>query len=193
MKKKQKLVRLIMCALFSALIVVMTFTPYLGYITVGPIEITTLHIVVIFAAAVLGEGYGAVVGGVWGLTCIMRAFQFGIIPFQNPMVSLVPRILVGLMAGLVFHLLSKTKCPKPVSLGISAVAGTLTNTVLVLSFLKLFKGFEVIFGEEAKVLNTIIGTLIGTNGLLELGAAVIIVPTLYMATQKYFKNIQIKN
>lgn len=190
MKKKKKLVRLIMCALFSALIVVMTFTPYLGYITVGPIEITTLHIIVIFAAAVLGQGYGTIVGGVWGITCIMRAFQFGIIPFQNPMVSLVPRMLVGLVAGIVFYALSKTKCPKPVSLGITAFAGTLTNTVLVLSFLKLFKGFEAIFGEGAKVLDTIIGTLIGTNGLLELTAAIIIVPSLYMATQKYFSQYQ---
>ena len=54
MKKKQKLTYLVMCALFAALIVVMTFTPYLGYITVGVIEITTLHIVVIFASTVLG-------------------------------------------------------------------------------------------------------------------------------------------
>lgn len=190
MQKKKKLVRLIMCALFSALIVVMTFTPYLGYITVGPIEITTLHIIVIFAAAVLGPAYGSVVGGVWGITCIVRAFQLGIIPFQNPMVSLLPRVLVGLFAGLVFLGLSKTKCPKPVALGVTAAAGTLTNTVFVLSFLKLFKGFEAIFGEGAKVLDTIIGTLIGTNGLLELGAAIIIIPSLYMATQKHFKQFQ---
>ena len=73
MKKKQKLVYLVMCALFAALIVVMTFTPYLGYITVGIIEITTLHIVVIFGATVLGAKYGAILGGVWGLTCIVSA------------------------------------------------------------------------------------------------------------------------
>lgn len=188
MKKKKQLVRLVLCALFSALIVVMTFTPYLGYITVGIIEITTLHIVVIFGAAVLGPKYGAILGGVWGLTCIMRAFNFGIIPFQNPMVSLVPRVIVGLVAGLVFWGLSKTKCKKPISLGISALVGTLTNTVLVLSFLKIFGGFEVLFGEAAKTLDVIIGTLISTNGLIELIGAVIIVPSLYMATQKYFKD-----
>ena len=110
MKEKKKLIRLVMCALFAALIVVMTFTPYLGYITVGIIEITTLHIVVILGAAILGPKYGAVLGGVWGLTCIMRAFQFGIIPFQNPLESLVPRVIVGLVAGLIFYGLSKTKC-----------------------------------------------------------------------------------
>ncbi len=187
MKKKQKLVYLVMCALFAALIVVMTFTPYLGYITVGVIEITTLHIVVIFASTVLGCKYGAIIGGVWGLTCIIRAFQMGFIPFQNPMVSLIPRIIVGLMAGLVFFLLSKAKCPKAISLSISAFMGTLTNTVLVLSMLKVFGGFEVLFGEAAKTLDVIIATLIGTNGIIEMVAAVILVPILYMATEKYFK------
>ena len=188
MKKKKQLVRLVLCALFAALIVVMTFTPYLGYITVGIIEITTLHMVVIFGATVLGAKFGAILGGVWGLTCIVRAFQFGIIPFQNPMVSLVPRIIVGLVAGLVFWGLSKTKCKKPIALGISALVGTLTNTVLVLSFLQIFGGFEVLFGEAAKTLDVIIGTLISTNGLIELIGAVIVVPSLYMATQKYFKD-----
>ena len=188
MKKKKQLVRLVLCALFAALIVVMTFTPYLGYITVGIIEITTLHMVVIFGATVLGAKFGAILGGVWGLTCIVRAFQFGIIPFQNPMVSLAPRIIVGIVAGLVFLGLSKTKCKKPIALSISALIGTLTNTVLVLSFLQIFGGFEVLFGEAAKTLDVIIGTLISTNGLIELIGAIIVVPSLYMATQKYFKD-----
>ena len=188
MKEKKKLVRLVMCALFAALIVVMTFTPYLGYITVGVIEITTLHIAVIFGACVLGPKHGAILGAVWGATCIMRAFQFGIIPFQNPLVSLLPRLIVGLVAGLVFLLLSKTKCKKPISLGLSALAGTVTNTVLVLSSLQLFGGFKALFGDSAKTLDVIITTLISTNGLIELASAIIVVPTLYMATEKYFRS-----
>ncbi|MBR0536074.1 MAG: ECF transporter S component [Clostridia bacterium] len=188
MKKKEKLVRLVMCALFSALIVVMTFTPYLGYISVGPIEITTLHIIAIFGALVLGPKYGSIVGGVWGLTCIVRAIQLGFAPFANPMVSLVPRILVGLVAGLVFWGLSKTKCPKVISLVIATLAGTLTNTVLVITALTLFNGFESLLGAAASAIETIILTLIGTNGLIELISALVIVPSLYMSTEKFFKS-----
>ena len=188
MKKKKNLVRLVMCALFSALIVVMTFTPYLGYISVGPIEITTLHIVAIFAAIVLGPKYGAIVGGVWGLTCIVRAIQMGFAPFANPMVSLIPRILVGIVAGLAFLGLSKTKCPKVVSLVVSTLLGTLTNTVLVISALTLFNGFESLLGAAASAIETIILTLIGTNGLIEMISALVVVPSLYMATEKYFKS-----
>ena len=172
MKKREKFVRLVMCALFSALIVVMTFTPYLGYISVGPIEITTLHIVAIL----------------WGLTCIVRAIQLGFAPFVNPMISLVPRVLVGIVAGLIFMLLSKTKCPKIVSLVIATLAGTLTNTVCVISALTLFNGFESLLGAAASAIETIILTLIGTNGIIELVSAVIIIPSLYMATEKFFKS-----
>ncbi len=188
MTKKQKLNRLVMCALFSALIVVMTFTPYLGYISVGPIEITTLHIVAIFAAVAIGPKYGAIVGGVWGATCIVRAIQMGFAPFANPLVSLVPRVLVAIVAGLVFLGLSKTKCPKAISLVIATLSGTLTNTVLVLSTLKIFGGFEVLFGEAAKTLDVIIATLISTNGLIEAASAIVLVPVLYIATEKHFKN-----
>ena len=188
MKKKKNLVRLVMCALFSALIVVMTFTPYLGYISVGPIEITTLHIVAIFAAIVIGPKYGAIVGGVWGLTCIVRAIQMGFAPFANPMVSLIPRILVGIVAGLIFLGLSKTKCPKVVSLVVSTLLGTLTNTVLVISALTLFNGFESLLGAAASAIETIILTLIGTNGLIEMISAIVVIPSLYIATEKYFKS-----
>ncbi len=188
MKKKDRLVRLVICALFSALIVVMTFTPYLGYISVGPIEITTLHIIAIFGALVLGPKQGAVVGGVWGLTCIIRAVQMGFAPFVNPLVSLVPRVLVAVVAGLVFKGLSKTKCPKAVSLAIATLAGTLTNTVLVISALQLFGGFESLLGAAAAAIETIILTLIGTNGVIELVSAVIVVPALYLATEKFFKS-----
>ncbi len=188
MKNKQKLARLIMCALFSALIVVMTFTPYLGYISVGPIEITTLHIVAIFGALVMGPKYGAIIGGVWGLTCIIRAIQMAFIPFANPLVSLVPRVLVGVVAGLVFSALSKTKCPKAVSLIIATLTGTLTNTVLVITALQLFNGFESLLGAAATALETIILTLIGTNGLIEMISAIVIIPSLYIATEKFFKS-----
>ena len=216
MKKKQNLVRLVLFALFSALIVAMTFTPYMGYITVGIIEITTLHIVVIIGATILGAKYGAFLGGIWGITCIVRAVQMGFIPFVNPVVSLLPRILVGLVAALVFIGLSKTKLSKIVSLVLAALAGTVTNTTCVLSALKLcddvkivygdihlvlgktdllikagelsFNGFEALFGNGAKTIEVIVGTIIGTNGIIELVAALILVPSIYMATHKIIKN-----
>ncbi len=191
MKKKKQLVRLVLCALFAALIVVMTFTP-LGYIIIGPgIAITTIHLVTILGASILGIKEGAFLGAIWGVLCVIKAFQEPIpanIPFQNPMISVVPRIFVGIVTALVVKTLLKTKIKKPLSVGIGAFAGTLTNTVLVITALNIFNGFETITLGVTTTLNTIITTLIGVNGIIEIVAAVILVPAIYTATEKYLKN-----
>ena len=131
--KQTQLRQLILTALFSAIIVVMTIVPQTGYFSYGGmIEITTLHVIVILGACCLDLWHSAVLGGVWGLTCVIRALVYIAIPgfkvFANPMVSLVPRILVGVVAWAVFFGLSKTKLPKYLSAVITAIAGTLTNT-----------------------------------------------------------------
>ena len=139
MKRKTDTRNLVRAGILCALIIVMTFVPYTGYIYYGLIEITTLHIVVAVGAVLLGWQYGAVLGFVWGVTCILRALTNPLwAPFLNPMISLVPRVLVGIVAGLVAGGLKKLKLRTGLVASISAAAATLTNTVLVLSALKLF-------------------------------------------------------
>ncbi len=189
-KSKSKLTELILVALFSAIIIVFTAVPNLGYITTGPIEVTTLHIIVIIGAVFLGTKYGAVIGGVWGITCIVRAFVLGggsevFKPFLNPMVSFVPRLFVGLLAGLLFSALKKTKLPVTISAGLAGAAGTLTNTVLVLSALYIFGGMIESYSDFFALFKTIITTIIALNGTIELVAAIIIVPAVYKPLSKH--------
>lgn len=171
----------ILAAVLSALIVVMTVVPYTGYIYYGLLEITTLHIVVAIGAVMLGSKYGAWLGFVWGATCVIRAFTNPLwAPFTNPLISLVPRVIVGAVAGLVAGVLRKAKC-KPFVVGsVSAAAATLTNTILVLTALKMFSA--VINGS---LIETIYLTVIGINGLVELLAAMVIVPTVLAALQPH--------
>ena len=158
--KKMNVKKLVLAAVFIAIIIVMTAVPYTGYITYlpGGIAITTLHIPVIIGAVFLGWKYGALLGGVWGLTCVVKAYlnpEAGNIPFQNPLVSVLPRIIVGIVAGLVFALVAgrySNKSPEEqaarrrmaqrdreiLAAGAAALAGTLTNTVLVLTMLHFF-------------------------------------------------------
>ena len=99
-KRKMDTKSMVRAGILCALIIVMTIVPYTGYISYGLVEITTLHIVVAVGAVMLGWQYGAVLGFVWGVTCILRALTNPLwAPFVNPMVSLVPRILVGMVAG----------------------------------------------------------------------------------------------
>ncbi len=166
--------------ILCALIIVMTIVPYTGYIYYGLIEITTLHIVVAVGAVLLGWEYGAVLGLVWGVTCVLRALTNPLwAPFVNPLISVVPRVIVGAVGGLVAQGLRKLKLRSGLVAGISAAAATLTNTVLVLSALKLFS--TVLTG--LPLFGTIYATLIGVNGSIELVAAIILVPVIVAAVK----------
>ena len=73
----------------------------------------------------------------------IRAFVWPTSPlativFTNPLVSVLPRILIGVVAGYTFMWLSKRLSSKILSTGVAAVLGSLTNTVLVLGQIYLF-------------------------------------------------------
>lgn len=177
-KRKTNTRDLVRAGILSALIIVMTVVPYTGYINYGLVEITTLHIVVAVGAVMLGWQYGAVLGFVWGVTCILRALTNPLwAPFVNPLISLVPRVLVGIVGGLTAQGLRKLRLRSGVVAALSAAAATLTNTVLVLSALKLFSA--VLTG--LPLLGTIYATLIGVNGSIELVAAILLVPVIVAA------------
>ena len=184
--KSERTYKLALTGILSALIIVMTFVPYTGYINyTGVFEITTLHIIAILGGVCLSWSYGAVLGGVWGITCMLRAFTNPLwAPFTNPLVSVVPRIIVGLVAVLVFAGLKKTKLNVYISAAIAAAAATLTNTLLVLfayfSFEGPIKGFE----DFINTFKTVILTIISINGVIELALAVLLVPILYSAIKK---------
>lgn len=123
--------------ILSALITVMTFVPYLGYISYGGLSITLLHIPVIIGAVVLGPKYGGLLGGVWGITCIIKAVLApptpleGII-FRNPIIALIPRILVGIVAGAVYVFISKIDIKKGVPKKTGKVLSALVNSLLIM-------------------------------------------------------------
>lgn len=178
----EKLRALVLAAILSALIIVMTVVPYTGYITVGVIEITTLHIVVALGACLLGWKYGALLGFVWGVTCLIRAFTNPLwIMFTNPLISLVPRILVGLVGGLVFEAMKKTRAPEFVDAIVAALAATVTNTVLVLGAIYAFGGMFESYAQVFELFKAAFTYIISVNGLIELAAAGIIVPVVYKA------------
>lgn len=128
----------------------------------------------------LGWKYGGVLGFVWGITCIIRAATSAspfAAPFVNPMISLVPRIIVGMVGGLAAQGFRKLRLRTGLVSAFSAAAATLTNTVLVLSALKLFS--VVLTG--LPLFGTIYTTIIGVNGSIELVSAVLLVPVIVAA------------
>lgn len=191
MAKNRNLYKAVLTAVLSALIVVMTVVPMTGYISYGGIlEITTLHIVVVIGAVFMGWKYGSVLGFVWGLSCVIRALAMSgnpaFLPFVNPMVSLVPRVIVGFVGGIVAQGLLKTKCKPVIATAIAAAAATLTNTLLVLSMYYVFGGMIDSVSAVFDLFKTIILTIVSLNGGIELVAAIIIVPAAYKALYHAF-------
>lgn len=72
MKQNSSALGLVQAALFSALIILLAFTPFLGYIPLGFTRATIIHIPVIIGSILLGPKQGAVLGLVFGLTSLVN-------------------------------------------------------------------------------------------------------------------------
>ena len=108
--RRQKTVLLVETAMLAAIVVVMTLTP-LGYLRVGPLELTLIMVPVIIGAVTCGPTVGAVLGGVFGITSFVQCFMGS--PLGAILVSLsipktfvicvVTRVLAGWLCGLIFR------------------------------------------------------------------------------------------
>lgn len=123
--KNEKIYELVLTALFTAIIVIMAFTP-LGYIPLVVINATIIHIPVILGALFLGPKKGAFLGFVFGFTSFINntfnpvtpsAFVFSPVLavnvvgisgiFRSLYICFVPRILVGVVPYYVYLLIHK--------------------------------------------------------------------------------------
>jgi uncharacterized membrane protein len=197
MMRKSNAGRISILALFSAIIIIQNYIPLVGYIPAGPIEITIIPITVIIAAMVLGPVEGGIVGGIWGVVDLIRALTvtssaLGNIVMVNPLISIVPRVLIGIVAGLVANWLLKAKVQRHLALVISSVLGSLVNTVLVLSLIYVFyhDGSGIYNSLNIKAMMPYLLSIAGINGIPEAIAAGIIAPLITMPLLKYSKRNQ---
>lgn len=192
MKKYNEIRQMTLAAFFIALQVVMTLTP-IGYIPIGPINVTTMHIPVILAGIFLGTKYGALCGFVFGLTSMLRAtFAPGITSFLfSPFItvggisgnfsSLIivfgPRILLGWLSAKMFRLLRK-KIGDLTACAVTAAVNTMIHTLLVMGLIWMFFGpqYAEALGVETSAIFGIILGVITSNGIAETILAALVVP-----------------
>lgn len=109
MKTKISVQRLTIIAVLSAISFVLGSTP-LGFIPVGPIFATTMHIPVIIGAILEGPVVGGFVGLFFGLFSMARGF-LNPTPtsfiMMDPRVSVITRVLMGVLTGLLYQKISK--------------------------------------------------------------------------------------
>lgn len=183
-KKTQEMV---LTAIFAAIVIAMANIPYLGYLNFGVISATLIHIPVIIGAILIGPKAGAFLGFVFGATSLIRAtFQpnltsFAFSPFYaggniwSLVICFVPRILIGIVSYYVFYgLVQKFKKNKKrgetISLFIAGIAGSLTNTLLVMNliFIVFSDQYGAVQGVEgsAAIYSFIMGVIV-MNGIPE--------------------------
>lgn len=186
---------MVQTAIFGAIIIIMAFTPFLGYIPLGFTRATIIHIPVILASLLLGPKKGAVLGFLFGLTSFINntinptVTSFVFTPFYNlgefeggfgsVVICFLPRILVGILPYYIYKLIKKID-KKPVSswgLIIAGVAGSMVNTLLVMNFIFLFfrKAYAAANGVAVNAVYGFILSIIGINGVPEAIVAGILV------------------
>lgn len=174
-----------------AIILVQSMVPFLGYIPTGFINITIIHITVIVAAIVLGPKDGAIVGLVWGIGTIIRAFTsptsiIDTTVFTNPIVAILPRIAVGLVAGWIYLWFKRHSKRKVFGMVIASGVGSLVNTGLVLGLMRLMYASTMAqaYATQTDLLNKLLLVIVGTNGIPEMIAAIVIAPAISTALLK---------
>ncbi len=142
----------------SAVSIALFLTPF-GYIPwVAGASLTVMHVPAILGAVLEGPVAGAIIGGIFGVTSLIKAATAPQGPidvfFTNPLVSVLPRILVGLLAWVAFKAIGRKK----VVLGAAAAAivGSLTNSLFVLGSLVLLGALPLAAAASVFVANSFV-------------------------------------
>lgn len=159
--------RVVIAGVFASISILLGITR-LGFI---PVPTPAGNATIMHVPAILGGILeGPIVGGVIGLGFGIFSFTQATIPmFKDPLVAILPRLFVGIVAWAVYVGLKRMNMM--LALIVSAVAGTLTNTVLVL-------GMAALRGYLSPAAALAVGV---THGLPEIVVAAIIVVAVMLA------------
>ena len=131
-QKRLNVRRMAVISVLSAISIVLSMIPFVGYIPLGPVKATIMHVPVIIGAVIEGPVVGAAV------TSLFKAFTEPTITsfcFMNPIISVLPRILIGVVAYYVYAGIHKLTKRVYLSGFIAGVVGSLTNTIGVMGLI----------------------------------------------------------
>lgn len=186
-------------ALMVAIIFIMAFTP-LGYLRTPGLSITFLTVPVAVAAMILGPKGGAICGLAFGITSLMQCFgtsAFGamllsINPFGTVFTCIVPRVLEGLLCGLIFKAVRTKK--KNLAYFIGGLSCPVLNTILYMSSLVLFfygtdyiQGFVEVLGVSNPL--TFVVAFVGLQGAIEAIVCTIVAAAIARALAAALKSV----
>lgn len=164
----------------SAISIMMSMLPFIGYIPIGPTKATIMHIPVIIGAIIEGPVVGATIGLIFGLTSLWNAMTQPTITsifFLNPLVSILPRLLIGVVAYYVYQGIYKISKKVYAAGFMAGLIGSLANTVGVLGMIYVLYADKYMerIGQAGADAGKWLFTLAATNGVPEALVAALIV------------------
>ena len=153
MKKKSSTHKLVLYAVYAALIFVGRILDHLLSASALPINFAVMTLSIAFACALIEPSLenGLIAGLIFGLSSFITTFMFGggalIYGMANPLISVIPRVVVGVVLYGAFYLsysifkkiFGKGLIP---AIAVACVVGALVNTVTVLFMIWVFKTME---------------------------------------------------
>jgi len=195
---------LVLTALFIGIIILQTLVPWLGLLPLGffavGAAVQIIGVTVAIGAILLGARTGTFLGFIWGSIALWQAWtsvpNIGALIFRNPITAIVPRMLVGLIVGYLFVKLYKKTQRTPGFVGLAFLGGlsALINTFFVLLFTWI--GFTYMHTSftgipQNGLLEWLIVAVAGSNGILEIIIAAILVALVGRAVLRVTKNYSI--
>lgn len=175
--------------MLSAVTIVLGSTG-LGFIPLPTAKATIMHIPLIIGAIVEGPIVGAIIGLIFGLFSIFQNItnpNLLSFAFINPLVSVLPRVLIGITSYYAYSLFAKRSTT--LGIGVGAAVGALTNTVGVLSMIYFLYAaqFAAARGIDPATTAKVIYGIALTNGIPEAIVAVVIVTPIAVAIKRVLK------
>ena len=190
--------KMVVIAMLSGICLFLGLTG-LGFIPLPLFKLTILHLPVIIGAIIEGPVVGGSIGLIFGLFSIYQNITAPtpMSPFfYNPLVSIVPRVLIGVLSYYIYKLIRAKLKNAKVAISITAVFGSLINTIGVLGtvYLLYFKDYAEILisngtisSDSVNAVTTALLTVIGTNGIAEAVLSALIVTPVVISIFKMQK------
>lgn len=152
-------------AILSAIVLVMALVPNFGFINVNAfVGFTIIHIPILVGAYYGGRKVGGFLGALFGITSMIVAFTRPaslLDPvFTNPLVSVLPRFLIGFFAYDVLQWFKRLAKNEFVQNSLFFASMTLLHSLLVIPLIYIAAVNNWYF-DVYNVLNTVVGSLPG--------------------------------
>ena len=192
--KLSKTFTLTLTSILVALEVVLTFTP-IGTINLGAFSGTIMVVPILVGTVLLGLKMGFVLGFAFGASTLVKALlvapTFIDLLFINPLVSILPRLLIPVTCYYSYIAAKKIFNDKDfISIVISAFIGNITNTIgvfLAVALIYSEKLAEAIGASTPWIGIFSFASLLVTVVICESVLAVVITPPVALAIKRYLK------